>query len=332
MKNDLHLTSLPRIITLMYHRIDETDTDPWDICVSPQHFDEQVQFVKNNYNIISVKDVIEAVSTGNIIDNSICITFDDGYADNYFNAKPVLEKYNCPAAFFIPTNFMGSEKPFWWDELEMILLHSKQLPNHLSLHIDGAIKKYYFDEKELSTKQWQQHKNWKWYETPPTNRCAAFLNIWQMLRPLSYVEIEKQMQVIRNWAGKNDDVFASRLPMNKQQLRTLADNDLFTMGLHTHTHPDLEGKTKAFQSAEMLLCKNVLADEYGIESNCLAFSYGRYDNDTIAAANELNLAGCLTTEAVSINVHSDLMKLGRYQVDDWNVNYFKEQLAGWMEQ
>lgn len=321
-------SSLPAVITLMYHRINVIDTDPWGICVSPNNFEEQVKFLKNNFNLISTHDLINQIKNGNITANSICVTFDDGYADNYAHAKPILEKNNCPATFFIATAFINECTPFWWDELEIILLHSKQLNGKLCLQIEGEEHEYTFNKSGLTTQQWQQHINWKWYDEPLTDRCAAFLDIWKKLRPLSYKEIKNQMAAIRNWAGNN--IAEQRLPMNEQQLYELSKNNLFTIGMHTHTHPDLRTKEKHVQEEEIVCCKKLLADKYNIENNSLAYPYGSYNNQTIKAAAALQISACFTTEPGKINVNSNLMKLKRCQVFDWDIDTFKGQLNKWI--
>lgn len=326
MVGNLHTSSsLPVIIALMYHRIDVTDTDPWGICVSPENFEQQIQFLKSNLNVISIDNLIKQVTTGNIINNSVCITFDDGYADNYINAKSILEKYNCPATFFIATGYINQTKPFWWDELEMIFLHSKKLPPHVSLEIDGNSYKYVLNENELSDEQWQQHKQWKWFEAAPTDRCKAFINIWEKLKPLHYNEILIQLNKIKESCGYNENG-EHRLPMNDQQLLKLSNNKLFSIGLHTHTHPDLQSKEKHIQAEEIVSCKKVLRNKLGIESNCFAYPFGNYNNDTIEVSKSLNLSACFTTEAININAESDVAKLGRYQVLNSDITSFKSQL------
>jgi peptidoglycan/xylan/chitin deacetylase (PgdA/CDA1 family) len=44
----------------------------------------------------------------------VMITFDDGYADNFTDALPLLRRYGCPALVFLPTDLVGSGA-FPWD-------------------------------------------------------------------------------------------------------------------------------------------------------------------------------------------------------------------------
>ena len=323
---ELQLSStLPCIKTLMYHRIDTAQTNPWSICVSLNYFEEQIKFLKNNFNVISSDGLIKQVTTDSICGDSICITFDDGYADNYTNAKPILEKYNCPATFFIPTAFIGSAIPFWWDELEIILLHSIELPGILLLEINGENQSFIFNKSRLTEKQLEQHAHWKWYLKPPTERCEIFLKIWKRLRVLTNVEIQVHMKIMRKWAGTTI-IPNSILPMNDKQITDLSKNPLFTIGMHTHSHPDLEGKQLAFQMEEIHTCKKILETKFDVNVNCLAYPFGRYDNNTINAVKKIGIKACFTTSAIDVFAHSDMAIIGRYQVFDKGISTLKKLL------
>lgn len=88
-------------VVLMYHRIANPVNDYWQLCVSPENFEQQLQVILKYRERVS-------------------ITFDDGYIDNYTTAKPLLEKYKLPATFFIATGGIDSGKEFWWDELQQL--------------------------------------------------------------------------------------------------------------------------------------------------------------------------------------------------------------------
>jgi peptidoglycan/xylan/chitin deacetylase (PgdA/CDA1 family) len=59
---------------------------------------------------LTLDEVIEAIRSGRKLPrNSLAITFDDGYMDNYVYAYPILKKYHFPATIFIITNKSVSE-------------------------------------------------------------------------------------------------------------------------------------------------------------------------------------------------------------------------------
>lgn len=85
-------------------------------------FESQIIYLKRHFNIISLRDLDKIINEGdNFLKNSLLITFDDGDLSNYLNAYPVLKRHNIPATFFVITNLIDSEEPFWWDEMEYLV-------------------------------------------------------------------------------------------------------------------------------------------------------------------------------------------------------------------
>ena len=309
----------------MYHRVDAVDTDPWGICVAPEVFEEQIQYVSSRHPVITLSEAVGQVAAGAIKEQSVCITFDDGYADNYLLAKAILERYNCPATFFIPTAFIGTAEPFWWDELEYIFLHLRQLPRRLVLSINGEDLCYDINGDVLTESVWQQHKSWRWYETLPTDRCSVFLAVWERLRPLPLAAIKEQLAGLRVWAGCQAPP-SFRSVMNREQFEAHFSNPLFSVGLHTHTHSDLGVSDERSQIEEIETNRRLLQTKDNIHSLHLAYPYGRYNDATITAVKQLKIAACFTTEGSRLNASSDITALGRYQVCNWGVEEFKSKL------
>lgn len=82
----------------------------------------------------------------------VCITFDDGYLDNYAHAVPILERYQVPAAFFVSTGIVGTDRRFphdvrrgnspipvmQWDHLRAMRASGFTIGSHSVSHIDCA--------------------------------------------------------------------------------------------------------------------------------------------------------------------------------------------------
>ena len=56
---------------------------------------------KNGYKTIDFNEIEKKES------KTIIITFDDGYKDVFYNALPILKKYNFKATCFLVTSFIG---------------------------------------------------------------------------------------------------------------------------------------------------------------------------------------------------------------------------------
>src|SRR3712207_6612027 len=128
-----------RSLILLYHRVAELNSDPWSLAVTPSHFAEHLKILRQQACPIRLQQLSQALSDGKLPDRSVVVTFDDGYADNLYNAKPLLERYGIPATVFLTTGYIGAEHGFWWDELGRLLLHSSWLPGMLRLQVNGKI-------------------------------------------------------------------------------------------------------------------------------------------------------------------------------------------------
>ncbi|MBU1045283.1 MAG: polysaccharide deacetylase family protein [Candidatus Omnitrophica bacterium] len=104
---------------LMYHSIN-TDSANSRLIVSPDSFKKQMNFLKErNFNFISLDEYVELLKNGKTpIKKSVVITFDDGYADNYLYAFPVLKEFNIPATVFIVTDWVNNENMLDWSQIK----------------------------------------------------------------------------------------------------------------------------------------------------------------------------------------------------------------------
>lgn len=92
---------------LMYHSIDRNDVF---FTVRPAAFAKQMRYLRDNhYRIVSLPDLVDMLSTQTPLpDRAVVLTFDDGYADNYQHAWPILKKCGFPATIFLLPRLAGS--------------------------------------------------------------------------------------------------------------------------------------------------------------------------------------------------------------------------------
>lgn len=89
----------PRI--LMYHMISESEPGQKfkGLRVSPQAFEQQLSYLKaQGWHFVTMS---ELMNNQNLKEKTVAITFDDGYADNYLNALPLLQKYQAKATLYL---------------------------------------------------------------------------------------------------------------------------------------------------------------------------------------------------------------------------------------
>ena len=99
-----------KMAILMYHMVCETgDAKEKRYCCHPDAFKHQMAHLKKaGYQVVGLDDLINSIKKGTTLpEKSIAITFDDGFADNYENAFPVLQEYGFPATVFAVSRRVG---------------------------------------------------------------------------------------------------------------------------------------------------------------------------------------------------------------------------------
>lgn len=96
-----------RVPVLMYHSVSTVSGN--NLCMPPEKLDAQMQWLaENGYTTLSMDELYEHISAQTALpDKVVCVTFDDGYSDNYTNAFPILKQYGIKATVFMISSFIG---------------------------------------------------------------------------------------------------------------------------------------------------------------------------------------------------------------------------------
>ncbi|MDP3142515.1 MAG: polysaccharide deacetylase family protein [Candidatus Omnitrophota bacterium] len=95
---------------LNYHSVSPTKYIDTPV-LNPEVFAKQMEFIyRRGYKVISLDDYIEQRQAGKRLINTVVITFDDGYEDNFTYAFPILKKYHFPATIFLVVNDLGKPR------------------------------------------------------------------------------------------------------------------------------------------------------------------------------------------------------------------------------
>ncbi len=100
------------VFVLMYHRVND-NLPPNDLIMPVRLFREQMVYLQKYCHVLGVEelgDVISGRYLGRQRRPQVLITIDDGYRDTFLNAYPVLRELNLPAAVFLSTGFIGTDK------------------------------------------------------------------------------------------------------------------------------------------------------------------------------------------------------------------------------
>jgi peptidoglycan/xylan/chitin deacetylase (PgdA/CDA1 family) len=301
-------------LILGYHRVANVTRDEYEVCVTPEHFAEQMEAVSKHAHPIPLSDLVGQLKAGSLSPRSVAITFDDGYADNLYNAKPILEKYAIPATIFVCTGFAGRE--FWWDELERLVMSSQAELGAFRLR--AGEKSFAWNQPDVSP------------EAGLDVRRKFRHALYNFLLALDVEEQNQAMDAIRSWSGVSSNEMTAHT-MTPEELMQLTDGGLIEIGAHTRFHPVLPRLAVERQREEIIANKHELEEILGRHVDGFAYPNGRATANAKRIVREAGFAfACISLHDVVRPAH-DLYELTRFWQRDVDGDKFSQGLRLWMK-
>ena len=298
-------TATPKALILMYHRVAEPATDPWSLSVAPRHFEEHLQVLRRLAQPVKIGDLARSLDRG-LKGRLAAITFDDGYSDNFYCAKPLLEQYDVPASIFFATGFLGSDREFWWDELDRIFLQPGRLPATLQFDLrEGAQVRELGDAAEYAPAEFKRRRAWKADEPPPTARQDVYRSVWQTLQRIPAVEQDAALDQMRAWSSIAPQCRQGNRPMTYYETAAMGKCELIEAGAHSVTHPVLSLFPASSQQVEIETSKRRVEEIVGHPVQSFAFPYGDHNADTVAILKAHGFTNACSTAPASVQNGAD---------------------------
>ena len=323
-----------RALVLLYHSIMPPMSDPWGLCVSPEHFEGHLQAIREWGTPLQLDELLDRLSSGTLPPNAVALTFDDGYASILSHARPLLEQYEVPAMMFLPTAALSETREFWWDELERIFLQPGNLPRILELEIDRH--NFHWDIGDAafySQEEFEQNCSWQPALPAPGPRQRLYAELWKLLHSSDPRLIKEILDKLSNWASLHRDPRPTHRVITWTEVTDLKDDPWIKFGSHGMTHASLASLPTAEQANELHQSKASLEAATGRRVTSLAYPYGLakdYSNQTAALAREAGYRMALINSPGVVDQKVDLFYLPRFYVQDWEKKEFARQLLQWM--
>lgn len=132
----------PYIPILMYHYVRYVDraADPlgFGLSVTPEQLDGQLSWLRSaGYETVRMDAVAACLhGTGPCPQRAVAFTFDDGYADAFTTALPILRRHRAVATFYIVSGFIGRAGYMGWNELRVLRDEGMEIGAHSVTHAD----------------------------------------------------------------------------------------------------------------------------------------------------------------------------------------------------
>jgi len=120
-----HRANRGQLLVLMYHRFSR---EPHPYKISGGEFAAHLEYLSKHNRVLSLSEVVNCLKNEKPLPpNAAVITIDDGYADAYETAFPVLKKHEMPAVVYAVTDFLDEKCWLWTNLMRYILNETKSV-------------------------------------------------------------------------------------------------------------------------------------------------------------------------------------------------------------
>lgn len=276
-----------RLSILIFHRVLPQPDPLFPEEMDAQRFDQLLALLKSCFNPVSLREGIDGLRRGTLPPRAVCITFDDGYADNAEIALPILQRHGLPATFFIASGFLDGGRMFNDTVIELV----RRAPDEVDLTRAG------FGVLKLGS---------------VAERRAAIPTLLGGLKYLPFTERHQQVDLLR-------ELIPVQLPddlmMRSAQVRQLHAAGM-EIGGHTVEHPILARLEPDQARREMAEGKEALEALIGEPVRTFAYPNGKPGQDYLAEharlAREVGFEAAVSTSWGAASAASDLFQLPRF--------------------
>jgi peptidoglycan/xylan/chitin deacetylase (PgdA/CDA1 family) len=279
------------------------------------HFRQQIEFFKNNgYNFISPEILTEAISNKNILpDNSVLLTFDDGYIDQYTYVFPILKEHGISAFFSMPGKIIAEHKVLDVNKIHFLL---------------AAVK-----IEELLEATFEQLDFYRGSEyTYPANQ-DLFVKLAHpdrfdtseviFIKRLLQVELPEKLrnlitdELFRRYIPLKEEVFARELYMSMDQVHLMKQEGM-CFGYHGYDHYWMNRLEEDVLIADIDRALDFFSGVIDKNGWICCYPYGSYSDSVIEIAKSKGAIWGLGTEVGVADISAiDLFKLPRLDTNDF---------------
>lgn len=276
-------------------------------------FCNQLDYLNKNYNILSYDEIVYLIkSNKELPNNSLWLTFDDGYSDHYLYVLPELKKRKLKASFFPPANPILNKKLLDVNAIHFILEKINDSENLIE-SLKNQCTKF-----GITNKQFQTYKN----NIDTSSRFDDQNTIFFKRMLQTYLPFDIRIKIIKNLFEKfieiDEKSFCEYLYMSMDNIKILLAEGM-SIGSHTYNHYWLDNLDYKSQTNELNLSFKFLQTIGANTTNwSIAYPYGAYNKDTIGILKKMKCFIGLTTKIGSSDIkHENLLTLNRFDTNDF---------------
>lgn len=246
--------SANRLSIVIFHRVHAQPDPLFPSEVTCERFDAICAWLAAWFHVLPLDEAVERLLRNDLPARALCITFDDGYADNHEFALPILRRHGLQATFFVASGFLDGGR--MWNDTVIESVRRSPLP---ALRVDDLGLP---DLRELPLGSVAQ-------------RRAA---VEVVLSAIKYLEPEARREQVQRIAERSGAALPDDLMMSSSQVRALRHAGM-QIGAHTVNHPILARLEAAAARDEIARGKAQLESILGEPVRLFAYPNGRPRQD-----------------------------------------------------
>jgi len=276
-----------KLFILIYHRVlDEPDyLRPGD--VDKAAFTWQMELLSKYFNVLPLHEALKSLRNDELPPRAVSITFDDGYADNYTNALPILNRFNLSSVFFIAHGFLNGGR--MWNDTVI-----EAIRNFAEIELDLT---------DIGLGSFNVSNNYK--------KNQAVTQIIQQIKHLPPTLRDEYT----NFIAERSTNIPNDLMMTSEQVMELHANGM-EIGGHTENHPILAKLDLNSAHLEISNNKKYLETLLGTTLRIFAYPNGKPIQDYLPEQVQLvkgaGYEGAVSTQNSVADFSSDPWQLPRF--------------------
>jgi len=285
-----------RLLIVTWHGISLDDEHEWSpgLYMSAAQFTRRLQFLKDSRcNVLPLAEGLARLRTHTLPERSVCLTFDDGFADFRLRALPVLESFGFPVTLYVTTEYLGSCLPLFSPALAYLAW----------------------------SRRGHSFENWYLGKLPipldlrtADSRSAVVGEIIDFVTT-NRLSLAERDQVLTSFAERtgadHNRLRGSRMLqlLSAEELKQASGSGV-DVQLHTHYHSIPDDRTSLL--ADLRLNRNIIAELTGTSPTSFCYPSGIHFPDCLEWLREAGIRSAVTSVPRLVSSEDDSLLLPRY--------------------
>lgn len=251
--------------------------------VTPDFLEATIRQVRQaGFDVLSMDEVARRLDRPGEGRPFVAFTLDDAYRDNLLEAYPVFRRNAVPFTIYAPTEYLDGRGELWWIALERAIAATQSLTTLIG------------------------ERTATFHTRTVGEKSLAFHRLYWRLRSIEEAVARAEVRRLCEVHGIDGAALCRQLIMTWDEIKSLADDPLVTIGAHTCRHFAVARLPEGEARREMADSKARIERELGRPCRHFSFPFGDETSAgprDFALAREVGFETAVTTRKGIVRLH-----------------------------